>query len=149
MTETMRRALVTFSVIVGVILFGGTAFAERLAVAAGIANIRSGPGTKYEILWKVEKYYPLIVLKKEDRWCQFRDFEGDVGWVHASLLAKIPTVITKADKCNIRSGPGTKHEILFSVESGIPFKILKRERKWIQVQHADGDRGWIHQSLVW
>ena len=149
MTETMKRTLVTFSVIVGVILFGGTAFAERLAVAAGIANIRSGPGTKYEILWKVEKYYPLIVLKKEGRWCQFRDFEGDVGWVHASLLAKIPTVITKADKCNIRSGPGTKHKILFSVESGIPFKILKRERKWIQVQHADGDRGWIHQSLVW
>ena len=145
----MKRAVFITTIIAGLAFFGGTALAERLSVAAGIANIRSGPGQNYEILWKVEKYYPLMVLKKENRWYQFRDFEGDEGWIHASLLAKIPSVITKSSKCNIRSGPGTKHKIVLTVESGIPFKVLKRERKWIQIQHADGDRGWIHQSLVW
>ena len=145
----IKRAVFVTTFIIGLAFFGGTALAERLSVAAGIANIRSGPGGKYEILWKVEKYYPLLVIKKEKNWFQFRDFEGDEGWIHASLLAKIPSVITKSDKCNIRSGPGTKHKIVLTVESGIPFKVLKRERKWIQIQHADGDRGWIHQSLVW
>ncbi len=127
----------------------GTALAERLTVAADIANIRSGPGKKYEILWKVEKYHPLQVLKKEGRWYQFRDFEGDMGWIHASLLYGTPAVITKSEKCNIRSGPGTQFKILFAVEQGIPFKVLKRKDKWIQIRHADGDQGWIHKSLVW
>jgi uncharacterized protein YraI len=37
---------------------------ERLTVAVPKANIRSGPGTKYDIIWQVYKYYPLRVIKK-------------------------------------------------------------------------------------
>ncbi|MGD8882880.1 MAG: SH3 domain-containing protein, partial [Desulfobacterales bacterium] len=36
-----------------------------------------------------------------------------------------------------------------TVEKGIPFKVLKRENNWIHIEHADGDKGWIHKSLVW
>ena len=114
-----------------------------------MANIRSGPGTKHEILWKAEKYYPVEVLKTSGRWYQFRDFEGDQGWIHNSLVKKIPTVIAIKDNCNVRSGPGTSHTVLFTIEKGIPFKVLKREGNWIHIEHADGDRGWIHKSLVW
>ncbi len=131
------------------VLFAGHAGAERLAVNASIANVRSGPGQQHEILWKVEQYHPLQVLKKSDHWIQFRDFEGDVGWIHDSLVADIPTVITRSDKCNIRSGPGTTFAIVLTVERGIPFKVLKHQGKWLQVRHADGDQGWIHESLVW
>lgn len=131
------------------VMFAGQASAERLTVKAGIANVRSGPGKQYEILWKVEQYHPLQVLTKSDQWIQFRDFEGDIGWIHQSLVASIPAVITRSDKCNVRSGPGTKFSILLTVERGIPFKVLKRQGKWLQVRHADGDQGWIHQSLVW
>jgi SH3-like domain-containing protein len=132
-----------------IIMFAGTANAERLAVSAPVANIRSGPGTGHNVLWKVERYFPLLVIQKSGAWYRFQDFEGDKGWVHASLVAKIPAVITRNDACNIRSGPGTSHNILFSVEKGIPFKVLKREGSWIHIEHADGDKGWIHKSLVW
>ena len=108
------------------VVLAGQASAERLTVKASIANVRSGPGKQYEILWKVEQYHPLQVLTKSDRWIQFRDFEGDIGWIHSSLVADIPAVITKADKCNVREGPGTKFGIQFTVERGIPFKVLKR-----------------------
>jgi len=131
------------------ILFSSAAFAERLAVSSGTANIRSGPGTNHDILWKVEKFYPVLILKKTNVWYHFRDFEEDEGWIHESLVNKTPTVITKSDTANIRSGPGTKNKILFSVDKGIPFKILKKKGKWIRIQHADGDKGWIHKSLVW
>ena len=78
-----------------------------------------------------------------------KDFEGDKGWLHKSLVSKIPTVITKNDTCNIRSGPGTNHGVLFTVEKGIPFKVLKRKGSWINIEHSDGDKGWIHKALVW
>ncbi len=131
------------------ILFSSVAFAERLAVSSNTANIRSGPGTNHDILWKVEKFYPVLILKKTNVWYYFRDFEEDEGWIHESLVNKTATVITKSDTANIRSGPGTKNKILFSVDRGIPFKILKKKGKWIRIQHADGDKGWIHKSLVW
>ena len=130
-------------------LLAGAASAERLAVSAPVANIRSGPGTNHNVLWKVEKYFPLRIIEKSGEWYHFEDFEGDKGWVHRSLVSKISAVITKNDACNIRSGPGTSHSILFSVEKGIPFKVLKRENSWIHIEHADGDKGWIHKSLVW
>ena len=132
-----------------IILLAGTASAERLAVSAPVANIRSGPGTKHNVLWKVEKYFPLRIIEKSGEWYHFEDFEGDKGWVHKSLVRKISAVITKNDACNIRSGPGTSNKIIFTVEKGIPFKVLKRKGSWIQIEHADGDKGWIHKSLVW
>lgn len=123
--------------------------AERLAVSANVANVRSGPGTEYDILWKVEKYHPIFVIEKSNSWYHFRDFEGDTGWLHNSLVSKINTIITNGEVNNIRSGPGTQFNILFTVEKGIPFKVLTRKEGWIHIEHADGDKGWIHASLVW
>jgi SH3-like domain-containing protein len=138
--------------IIVVLIFSVDAYAQRLAVSASIANIRSGPGTKgYDILWKAEQYYPLEVIETKGKWHHFKDFEGDRGWVHKSLVKNIPTVITTKEKCNIRSGPGTgpANAILFEVERGVPFKVLKKEGKWLRIEHSDGDRGWIHASLLW
>lgn len=132
-----------------IIIFTGVANAERLAISAPVANIRSGPGTNHNVLWKVEQFFPILVIQKSGEWYRFQDFEGDKGWVHQSLVGKIQSVITRNDACNIRSGPGTNQTILFSVEKGIPFKVLKRKNSWIHVVHSDGDKGWIHKSLVW
>ena len=132
-----------------ILLLAGTAGAERLAVSAPVANIRSGPGTRHNVLWKVEKYFPVRIIEKSGEWYHFEDFEGDKGWVHQSLVRKIPAVVTKNDACNIRSGPGTNHKIIFTVEKGIPFKVLERKGSWIHIEHADGDKGWIHKSLIW
>ncbi len=132
-----------------IVFNAGAAMAERLTVVASVANIRSGPGSKYDILWKVEKYYPIFVIGKKDPWYHFKDFEGDKGWIHQSLVGKMKSIITKKDLCNIRSGPGTGNKILFTVEKGIPFKVLKRKDRWLHIEHADKDQGWIHDSLVW
>jgi len=132
-----------------IVLLAGIASAERLAVSAAEANIRSGPGTDHNVIWKVEKYFPILVIEKSGDWYQFEDFEGDRGWVHQSLVSKISAVITNNDACNIRSGPGTSNQIIFTVEKGIPFRVLESEGSWIHIEHADGDKGWIHKSLVW
>ena len=125
------------------------AAAERWAVGVEVANIRSGPGTTFDILWKVGQYHPLETIAKSGSWYRFRDFEDDQGWIHQSLINKTPAVITNQEKCNIRSGPGTNFKILFEVDKGIPFKVNQHKGNWLHIQHADGDQGWIHQSLVW
>jgi SH3-like domain-containing protein len=139
----------SFLIVVLLVFYGSVAFAQRLAIKADVANIRSGPGQKYDILWQVEKFHPIWVINKNGKWYHFRDFEGDEGWIHTSLVGEIPAVITKSDKCNVRSGPGTGYKIKFTVEKGIPFRVLKRQKKWLYVRHADGDKGWVHSSLLW
>ena len=79
---------VTLTLLAFGVVFTQSALAERLAITATLANIRSGPGSTYDIIWKVQQYYPFEVIKKEGAWYQFRDFEGDTGWVYDSLTGK-------------------------------------------------------------
>lgn len=123
--------------------------AERFAVSGAIANIRSGPGTDFDVIWKVERFYPINVLEKKGRWYKFEDFEGDKGWIHNSLLNKTRTIVVKKNNCNVRSGPGTAFPVVFRARQGVPFKCLKTKGAWINIEHADGDAGWIHRSLTW
>ena len=143
----MKRYLIILTLLITI--NAGNALAERLTIISEVANIRSGPDTNSDVLWQVEKYYPILIIKKSDSWYYFKDFEDDMGWVHQSLVGDVPAVITKKDLCNVRSGPSTKDEILFSVEKGIPFKVLEHKDRWMHVEHADGDRGWIFDALVW
>jgi SH3-like domain-containing protein len=122
-----------------------------MAVGVSVANIRSGPGQKYEVLWQAEKYTPVVVLEYDQSgdWCYFKDYEGTRAWVHKNLLEEMDAVVTKTGLCNIRSGPGTDHDLVFQAEKGVPFKVIRRKGDWIRVRHADGDTGWIHKKLVW
>ncbi len=132
-----------------ILLLAGSARAQRLAVSSAVANVRSGPGTEHAVLWQVEQYYPFEVLKKENRWYYFKDFEGDRGWLHESLVGRIKSVVTVNSICNIRSGPGKDHKLVFTVERGTPFKVVGKKGNWLKIKHTKGYRGWIYKSLVW
>lgn len=148
----MRR--ISFSV--GIVLLAcfmmvaqSAAADERVSVRSNTANIRSGPGLNEMALWQVEKYFPLVVVEKKGEWYKVKDFEGDQGWVHTSVIDKTRSVIVKSNKCNVRKGPGTEHGIVFTVEKGIPFRVLQAKGDWLEVEHSDGDRGWLFKPLVW
>ena len=132
-----------------VVFWAAAACAERVAVDVELANVRSGPGTQYKLLWKLEKHHPVDVLQKSGGWFYVQDFEGDKGWIYGKLVNGDKAVIVDKVKCNVRSGPGTEHDIIFTVERGVPFKVLERKGEWLHIRHADGDVGWIHRTLVW
>ena len=147
----IRFAVWLTSLLLVMTLFGpgSASAAERMSVQVPLANIRSGPGTHYSILWKVEKFYPLKVVEKSGEWYKFTDFEGDKGWIYASLVDSTEAVVVSRENCNVRSGPSTDTEVKFTADQGGPFKVLERKEKWLHIQHSDGDDGWIYESLVW
>ncbi len=150
----MKKASRTFLMVcVGMILVGvlaGSAMAARVTVKSKIANMRFGPGTDHEVLWQVEQNHPFSVVEKKGNWIKVKDYEGDMAWLHESLVGKgLKGVITVKSNCNVRSNPSTKSKVLFTVEKGVPFKVMKRKGNWIYIAHADGGKGWIHKSLVW
>jgi len=145
----MKKSICVFLTIFMGLAGVGLAWAERLSVNVEIANVRAGPSSDAMVIWQVEKFHPLKVIKKQGDWDLFEDFEGDHGWIENSLLAKTKCVIVTKDDCNVRSGPGTNYDIQFTVDKGVPFKVLEEKGDWIHVIHADGDQGWIYRSLVW
>jgi len=130
-------------------LLPGPVWAEMMSVKVDKCNFRQGPSVKNPVAYKADKFYPVKILKKQKGWVQVEDFEGDKAWVMATLLDDQKTVVVKRKIANIRDKASTKSKILFTAAQGAAFKILKEEGKWLLVQHADGDRGWIHESLVW
>ncbi len=141
---------ISVAVIFVLLLFSGLLYAQqRVAVNAKIANLRSDAGTGNDVLWQVEKFHPFMVIQKKGKWYKIRDFENDEAWIHNSLVGSVASVITLKDKCNVRSKPTTKSSILFTTERGVPFRVIKKKGNWVKVEHADGDIGWIHKSLIW
>lgn len=119
-----------------------------VSIEAESLNVRSGPGDTYDVIMKLQASYPLRVLDRAGDWLKISDFEGDRGWVSCKLAGFDPHVITKLDKCNVRTGPGETHPVAFTSEKGVVFKVLEEKEGWLQVQHKDGDKGWLSAKIV-
>lgn len=131
-----------------------TACAKMVSIKGDDINMRSGPGTKYKVLWKLGSGFPLKVLRQKGSWYRVQDFEGTIGWVHRNVTTDKGHMIVKAFKnsdkrINVRSGPGTNSRIVAKAYYGVVFRTLQQKSGWVQVEHEKGIRGWIKRSLVW
>lgn len=62
----------------------------------------------------------------------------------------IPRFVSlKADRVNLRNGPGTEYPTswVFS-RAGMPVEIVKEFETWRQVRDAEGATGWVLQSML-
>lgn len=51
------------------------------------ANVRVGPGTRYEASWVfVRAGVPVEIVQEFDTWRKIRDVDGAEGWLHQNLL---------------------------------------------------------------
>ncbi len=132
----------------------GNAFAEMVSIKGENINMRSGPGTNYDVLYELGSGIPLDVIKRSGDWLNIRDFEGDTGWVHESTVCSTPQVIVKANKntqsqVNIRSGPGMNNKIVATAYYGVVFEKIGEEGQWVQVEHNPEVKGWVDRKLLW
>jgi SH3-like domain-containing protein len=133
---------------------GQAAGITMVSVAGEKVNLRKGPSTQYPIIWELGKGFPLKVIGSQGNWIKVADFENDVGWIYKNLVSKKPHLIVQINKnsrarINIRSGPGTKYEIVGKAEYGVVFETLKRGDGWVKVRHEKGLTGWVKRNLLW
>ena len=142
----MNLKLLFFSAL----LLPATAVAENiLSVAPERANVRSGPGADYDIVWEVARYYPVEVLDRDGNWLRISDCESDEGWIYRTLLSGVPTVVVTSQKANVREGPGLEHGISWVLDKEYSLKLLETEGNWLKVSDGGEVSGWIHKSVAW
>ena len=143
-------ALTTLLAFVALLATTPAAFAQRMvSIAAKEANMRSGPGTKYETDWTLGEGYPLRVIGRQGKWLKVSDFENDSGWIYGPLTGSTPMHIVKAKIANLRSLPSTESRIVGKVSYGDVLKTLERRESWVKVQREGGLKGWIAKRLLW
>lgn len=127
-------------------------YSYALCVNVSDANLRSGPGTKYEKTWEVFKYMPFKRLSKKGNWYKVQDVDGDKHWIYNKLITdKFDCAVTKTDTANIRSGPGTQYKKK-SISPSLKYdsyRVIKRKGKWVKLRDEFGNEGWIFRKLLW
>ena len=123
--------------------------AEYVSVKKDGVNIRSGPDTKNSVVWQVFESFPLEVIKREGKWLNVVDFEGDKGWIYETLISSKKTVIVNVDTANMRAGSSTDDALVATVKKGVVFEVLEIKGDWMKLRYKNEITGWMHNSLIW
>ena len=113
-------------------------------------NIRVGPSINYPIKLKyIFQNLPLEIIDEFDVWRKSRDHEGNIGWIHKSLI--------KGDRY-ILTGNKFKTDIkLFSIPNGKIKGLIKINNilklksctlNWCEVK-KDSVKGWVLKENIW
>jgi SH3-like domain-containing protein len=148
--DYMKNSIIVISACL--ILLISSTYSYPLCINVSEANLRGGPGTKYEKTWEVFKYMPFKKISKKGNWFKVKDVDGDVHWVYRKLVTeKFQCAVVKVDKANIRSGPGKKYgkNTLSPALKYDSFKVVKRDSSWVKVTDEFGDSGWVFRNLLW
>jgi SH3-like domain-containing protein len=122
---------------------------ELVSVRSATVNLRSAPGMQADVLWQINRGYPLQVLGREGNWLKVQDFEGDEGWVAQSVTASTPHHVVKVKSANLRAGPSAEHPVVDKVVYGQVLATALRQGEWVQVRRNNGQTAWVASDLVW
>lgn len=63
-------------------------------------------------------------------------------------LGHAKMVMVTEKKANIRNGPDTKYDLIWSAPQYTPFEALCQYKKWYVIRDYEGDIGWVYGTLV-
>ena len=150
----MNKRLV-FLLLVGALVAISVPWSSAFAICVinDRANLRSGPGRKFDKTWEVYKFMPFKTLSARGQWLFVQDLEGDKHWLHKKLVTKKHRcAVVKVPRASLRTGPSTKHkkdQLIPEVHRYTAFKLLQVKSGWAQVYAENGKKYWIARSLLW
>ncbi len=113
------------------------------------ANVRSGPGLRYQIKWVVvRKKMPVEVIGEFEQWRKIRDVQGDEGWMHRGMLTNKRTALVIGETQILRRKPSTKSYPIARIDVNVELSIHSCSKKYCNVQ-VKGYRGWLKRKNLW
>ena len=120
-----------------------------VSLAVDRVNVRFGPGKQYPINWVfARKGMPVEIIEEFDTWRKIRDYEGEEGWIHSSLLSSKRMVMITGDVRDLRRTPGPDARVVLRAEPGVIGQLFDCEENWCRIE-IDGRRGWLQRSEFW
>ncbi len=139
---------------IATLLFAGATYSKDMPYYASIksdeANIRMGPSVRYQIQWLYKrKNWPVQVSATFERWRKISDKQGEIGWIHESLLSNKRYALIKTEGVEeVYRLPLVTATKVFIVENGVVVEIKECKNDWCKIR-ADRNDGWIKIENLW
>ena len=112
-------------------------------------NVRSGPSKEYPIKFIYKKKFLTVeILDSWANWKKVKDFNGNSGWIHVSLLSGKKTAINKIKDSVIFTSDTIYSKPLVRVDRGRLLFIKKCKVNWCKV-NSGNYLGWIEKKSLW
>lgn len=114
-------------------------------------NIRSGPGTDCPIFWTAPVGTEVGIIGRKGEWLEVEFPAKDFSWIAREFVEETPgsdAIAVKGNNVNVRSGPGTQFDRLYSVPAGFKMQVMERQPSWYKVMPAPEATAWIMAEFV-
>ena len=123
-------------------------------VNASILNVRSGPGTNYDIISTLSDGTIVVILEQSSSGWYKINYNGTEGYVSAEYLEEVYTAQNfsamgqvNEDYVRYRTGPSTDYTILGSLNRGTQVSIIGINSGWYKIQYG-GETGYMRSDYV-
>ncbi len=122
-----------------------------VSLRADEVNMRTGPGTQYPVDWVFrQRALPIEVINEYSHWRKVRDWQGDEGWVHKSMLSGRRTVLVIADDTTLRAAARPDSRIIARLEQGVVGRIVACPATAPACRLVvDQYNGWVARNALW
>ena len=122
-----------------------------VSLRAGEVNMRAGPGLQYPVEWVYRKKgLPFEIVAEHHHWRKVRDIDGDVGWIHKSLLTGRRTAAVVGEARVIRAKPGVQSPPVAQAEPRVVGRVLVCPGAGGPCRIDFGEvTGWIEREALW
>lgn len=151
--------LIAIVMIISTVLVNFSFAAEESSSAGIVAtqstalNIRSGPGTGYGIVGKLQKGSYITLQSETNGWWKVEYADGQEGYVSSEYISKIQEskaylTNTQSTRLNIRKGPGTNYEIIGKLDKGDYVVVLSIANGWAKVIFDGTKLGYVSSTYL-
>lgn len=112
------------------------------------SNVRSGPGTEYDIVGGLNRGDSVHITGQTDNWYRIQTDNG-TGYVSKSLLVDeyTPTYATIVSTCYVRSNDDYGDNIIMEVYGGTTVEVLSNPGGWAYIS-VDGVTGYVGSQFL-
>lgn len=119
-----------------------------VSLKVSVAHGRSGPSRDHPIAWRyVREGLPLRITAEAPGWRRVEDPDGEVTWMHHSLLSGRRTVYMYTETL-LRIRPDEDANVEAVAEAGAILELERCADGWCRLE-AQGHHGWVPADQIW
>jgi SH3-like domain-containing protein len=121
-----------------------------VSLSSDLVNMREGPSTVHSVKWIYHRDgLPVQVLAEYDVWRRVRDMDGEVGWIHVSLLSNERTgVVVGNGYAQLRAGQDVDASVIAQVAAGVVGRVETCGPISCRLDFS-GIEGWVDRARIW
>jgi cell wall-associated NlpC family hydrolase len=120
-------------------------------VQVNLLNLRSGPGSDTELIGTLPSGTQVQMLELHGEWMKVLTPEKKEVYVFAEYVADTKPPVynyVNVNLLNVRSGPGSNHDIVTTIPRGTRVQVLEQHGEWLKVIVKENQEAFVYAPYM-